>query len=222
LPSFGPSALAIATLSLLKTLLICAVSLLWTLRIRRIPSGQVLFYASILLACAVESGATYLSAWSTTTEIYAWYLILEFLLLLTMTTRSLRRSWTTGLAIAGGLGFLVVSAWEHAYPAPDAIIAARSTLFGFSVLTFLCVVLLMDLVESATVPLWKDQRFWTYFSIFIFMGPAIPFLGLLNHIYAQDPVLAEELFIIIDVLFFLRYGSALVAAWLLTPQQARP
>jgi len=200
--------------------LTCAVSLVWTLRRRRIPNEQHLFYGLLMLAFVVENTAAYIYVYGNGNNgwLYSIYLPLDFILLATMAALHLRRTWSTTLAIAGGVGFFSVLVWEIFGQHEESIIFALSTTLSFCLLTALFAGLLIDLVERTTTVLWKDQRFWVYLSVFIFTGPAIPFVGLLNKIYKRDPDLAVELFIIIDVLFFLRYGAALIGGWLLKPR----
>lgn len=187
---------------------------------RRIPGEQRLFLVGLMLALVVENSAAYIYVYGNGNNawLYRIYIPMEFVLLALMATLHLRRTWSTTLAIAGGIGFFSVLAWEIFGQHEESILFARSTILSFCLLTALFAGLLIDLVERTTTVLWKDQRFWVYLSVFIFTGPAIPFVGLLNKIYMRDRDLAGELFIIIDVLFFLRYGAALIGGWLLKPR----
>lgn len=78
----------------------------------------------------------------------------------------------------------------------------------------------MDLANNSTLKLWHDQRFWVYLSVFLFLAPAIPYIGLLNLLYERDPELALRLYVMLHVLFFVRYGCAPVAGLLLKHRNA--
>lgn len=196
------------------------MSILWALRMRHIPREQHWFLACLMLAFVVENTAAYIYVYGNgnNTWLYSIYIPLEFMLLAPMAALHLRKSWSTTIALAGGIGYFGVLAWETFGPSEEGLIFTRSTILSYCLLTALFVGLLIDLVERTTTMLWMDQRFWVYLSVFVFTGPAIPFVGLLNRIYLRDDELAGELFVIIDVLFFLRYGSALIGGWLLKPK----
>ncbi|MCB0768047.1 MAG: hypothetical protein KDB95_12630 [Flavobacteriales bacterium] len=211
----------IDALSIAKPALITAVFVLWVRRRRWMLPEQRAFFASLILGFAVEITSSLLQHSSRhTTWIYTLYIPLEMMLLLHFAHEALGRvrwRWVIGVA---ALLYLALLAFEAS--GELIILRSKSTLLGWSILTFLIAYLMVRLAEDSLLPLWKDQRFWVYLSILVFVGPAIPYVGLLNRVYAEDPRLASELFVIIEVLFIVRYGSALLAGFLLRPRPVVP
>ncbi|MBL0045455.1 MAG: hypothetical protein IPP33_14010 [Flavobacteriales bacterium] len=76
--------------------------------------------------------------------------------------------------------------------------------------------LLVRLAGYTDVLIWREPTFWIYLSIVVFMGAGIPYLGLMNRIYLTNSDLADRLFDILSVLYFLRYGMVLYAGYLLS------
>jgi hypothetical protein len=123
-----------------------------------------------------------------------------------------------GLALAVYFGLLV---WETTRYAADPILFQYSLLFGYTYLTAACAVLLVRLAATSTGVIWKDPCFWVYVAFFATLGPAIPFLGMLNHLYGVDQLQADSLFYIVDVLFLAQFVLLGVAGLLLHPSQQR-
>lgn len=201
-------------------LLTCTVSAVWILRRRHIPDAQRAFFLVLLLAFVVENTSAILVLFDLRNNwLYNLYIPLEFYLLAYTAHRSLVRRWSTALALIVGLVFTLVFAWEMLRPGTFNLLNAHSTMLGWALLTFLYATLLVLLAESCTKVLWKEQRFWVYFSVLLFMGPAIPYVGMLNMVHARDAELARHLFVILDILFFLRYSAALLGGSLLRTQR---
>ena len=193
---------------------------IWTLRSKYIPAQQYAFYMLLLLAFVIENGSALLVQFKYhTTWFYNFYLPLEVILLMVLAHGSVGKRWLRGTFIVALIAYFALWTMELFAAEPTELLNSKSTLFGWSILTLIYGGLLVQLADTSVVPLWKDQRFWTYLSVLIFVGPAIPYIGLINRIYAEDPGMASDLFVIIDVLFFVRYGCALIAGALLTPSR---
>lgn len=198
------------------------MSAIWTLRRKHIPDAQRAFFVALLLAFVVENASAVLVLFNKDNNwLYNLYIPLEFYLLAYMAHRSSARRWSTALTLVAVLGFTVLFIEEQYSPGPFHLLNAHSTLLAWAVLTVLYATLLVQLAENCTSALWKEQRFWVYLSVLLFVGPAIPYVGLLNMMHARDPELAGRLFLIVDILFFLRYGTALIGGLTLRTQHPR-
>jgi magnesium-transporting ATPase (P-type) len=197
------------------------VFLEWTLRIRSIPPGQRFLYAQLVLAFLTENTCAVLveldieNAW-----LYRIYLPIEFLLLLFFAMRSFGGSRAVVLALIVYIGYLGIFWWESHSGTTDGILNSKSLLFAWSTLAVVYTILLVRLAERAEQPLWKEQIFWAYLSIVVFMGGALPYIGMLNRLYRADREASDSLFVIIDVLFFARYAMAWKAGRMLAQRSA--
>lgn len=147
--------------------------------------------------------------------LYNLYVPIEFYILLIMAQHLLKHRLSAVFIALVGLLYAVILIREIGQSDGSTLLYTRSTLLAFGSVTLLYAALLVDLAERTKTVLWKDQRFWVYLSVFLFMGPAIPYVGMMNEVYHRDPDLAFNLFLILDLLFLLRYGAAIVAGLLL-------
>jgi len=192
------------------------VVLLWTSRYTHVIWAQRPYYALLVTSFIVEIAAMVLMVQGKpNVELYQFYSLVEILLLLLFAQLVLRKRWSL-FFVLGIIAFCALLLYHDIRSATGFhILHAKSLLVGWGAITFLFAKLLLDVAISSTLKLWRDQRFWVYLSIFLFMAPAIPYIGLLDHLYKRDPQLALDLYTILHVLFFVRYGCALVAGLLL-------
>lgn len=193
----------------------------WTLRRRTVPKNQLFFYFVVVLAFLVENIAALVKQFNGYNDwLYNGYVVIEYIMLLIFAQQSFRTKWATRSCLLALVAYLALVAGELHGGAKGVILYANSLLFAWAVLTILFTVLLVRLANTVDDRSWRDQRFWVYLSIVVFMGGGIPYIGLLNQVYAHDQRMAKDLFMIIDVLFLLRYGMTTVAGYLL-PRMAQ-
>jgi hypothetical protein len=204
-----------------QLLLLAAVVLLWTSRFKHVAWEQLPYYALLLVSIVVEFAATVaLVQGKPNVEVYQVYALLEILLLLLFAQLVIRKRWSLYFVL-GTIALCSFLLYRDMQSATGfSIIHAKSLLVGWGAITILFGKLLLDLANNSTRKLWRDQRFWVYLSIFLFLAPAIPYIGLMDHLYKRDPKLAIDLYVILHVLFFVRYGCALVAGLLLKHRTA--
>lgn len=144
--------------------------------------------------------------------LYNAYIPLEFIAVLFMCHRELkleRFGWITPVLLAIYVGVL-------AYELPEALEKERFISLTFqSGAAILSLLLLLHLVRSAYTLEGENHfsRPITYVllgQLFFFSG-AIPVLGLINAMSAENSSLANALYSINDVLFAVRYGAVLFA-----------
>lgn len=188
------------------------MSLIWTLRRQHLPDTQRWYFVALILAFVVEnSSAALLITDQNNAWLYNLYVPLEFYLLAIMAERILNKRWSTALAAVGGAGYAALYLYEVTREGAFDLLDSRSTLLAYAIQTVLYAALLIELAERTTTVLWREQRFWVFLSVFLFMGPVIPYVGMMNEVYQRDAMLANSLFLIVDVLFILRYSAALIA-----------
>lgn len=197
-------------------LLLTAVVLLWTSRYAQLSREQRPYYFLLLIALVTESTAFVLMIQDMPNVVfYQAYVVAELLLLLLFAQRVLRKRWSLLFAIGTSILCGILLYGELRSATGFQILHTKSLLVGWAAITLLFAKLLLDLANNSTRKLWHDQRFWVYLSIFLFLAPAIPYIGLMDVLYQRDPELAGSLYIILHVLFFVRYGCALLAGLLL-------
>lgn len=196
-------------------LLLAAVVLLWTSRYAHVPREQGPFYFLLLIALVTEITAFVWPQDKSNVVVYQLFIPAELVLLLLFAQGVLRKWWSMLFVIGTSIlcGILLYSEIRSA--TGFQILHTKSLLVGWAAITLLFAKLLLDLANNSTRKLWHDQRFWVYLSIFLFLAPAIPYIGLMDLLFERDPELAGSLYIILHVLFFVRYGCALVAGLLL-------
>lgn len=196
--------------------LLLAATLLWTWQWPRLSAGERSFGICLWLATLTETIALMLFRMDIHNQmVYKTYAPVEFLLLLHMpwaaTSRTMHRRIMAFLVLC--FAALVLHEWTTADAEPALF--SMSMLLSMGTLTVLYAALLIVHAEASHVPLVRTPRFWMLFSVLLFMGPALPFLGIVDELHAEDPASAQLLFGIVEVLFLLRYGSVIIAAWLL-------
>ncbi|MBX2979474.1 MAG: hypothetical protein KF905_09280 [Flavobacteriales bacterium] len=211
-----PTRITIDPIAIIKLLLLTAVVLLWTSRYAYVLREQRPYYFLLPIALVTESIAFVLLTQEKPNVVYYQaYLLAEVLLLLMFAHGVLRKRWSLLFVIGTSIlcGILLYSEVRSA--TGFHILHTKSMLVGWAAITLLFAKLLLDLANNSRRKLWHEQRFWVYLSIFLFLAPAIPYIGLMDLLYKRDPELAGSLYIILHVLFFVRYGCALVAGLML-------
>ncbi len=200
-----------------------AASILWTRRWHGLSTAERSFTICLLLATITEtSGMTLKHLDVPNSMVYKTYMPLEFALLLHV-------AWSYGgqrllrwsLACLAGV-FVVLLLVDWTRPAAYGDLIPLSMLYSTGMIAIIYAALLIHHAESSPVLIWRTHTFWMLLSVLLFMGPALPFLGILDELYASDPGMAQILFQIIEVLFLLRYGAVLIAAWFLYRSSSQP
>jgi hypothetical protein len=206
----------IILIGILKAGLLGALFIGWTRRYKLIPHYLLFFYLQITLAFFVESLAYILilldlqNAW-----LYNLYIPLEFVLLLAFAYALADRQWLKWV-MAGAMTIYVLMLWGEALQGGGMdILTSRSILWAWASLAMIHTYLLIRLADRSMIKIWRLPLFWVQFGIILFMGGAIPYIGLINRMLEHDAPLASGLFVIIEVLFFLRYTMAILAGQML-------
>ncbi|WKZ65790.1 MAG: hypothetical protein QY325_13600 [Flavobacteriales bacterium] len=210
-------------LTLLKIAVQAAALLAWVLHLRRAAPALRPIAAFLALSVAVENVALLLGHFTgNNTWLYKAYVPALIVLLSYWLWRSMARPWATAV-IAGALAvYLGLLGWEAATVSAERLLFARSVLFGYAFISALCAAELLRLATTADSVLWRLPAFWVHLAFFASLGPAIPYLGLLNRLYAADRHLADTLFVIVDVLFLVQFAALGVAGLLLRPTPIAP
>lgn len=210
-------------LTLLKIAVQAAALLAWVLHLRRAAPALRPIAAFLALSVAVENVALLLGHFTgNNTWLYKAYVPALIVLLSYWLWRSMARPWATAV-IAGALAvYLGLLGWEAATVSAERLLFARSVLFGYAFISALCAAELLRLATTASSVLWRLPAFWAHLAFFASLGPAIPYLGLLNRLYAADRQLADALFVIVDVLFLVQFAALGVAGLLLRPAPITP
>ncbi|QQR85588.1 MAG: hypothetical protein IPJ76_13350 [Flavobacteriales bacterium] len=183
-----------------------SATILW-LDHRRSPPRTIWLVVQMLLAASVECYAAYLaSGGSNNLWVYNWYVPLEFVLLLLFIgpgMTGLRWKITIALVAVAFVGLW----WADIHICtPQQRFVSSTYIVGAMFLTAMFVAHLVRLSVHADVPLIHQPMFWNCLGHVFFFAGMIPTLGLLNVMNERDPDLADKLYRVNDVLFFLRYG----------------
>ncbi|MBK9760891.1 MAG: hypothetical protein IPO90_13205 [Flavobacteriales bacterium] len=201
----------------MKILLLSAVFIQWTLRIRSTPRVLWFFYAQLALAFLLDNaGAVLVARNEENAWLYKIYVTMEFLILSVFAQESIRSRWSMHVCAIVVLTYSGILAWEIQQGSANDILNSISLLFAMAILVAAFTYLLVRLAGYTDVLIWREPTFWIYLSIVVFMGAGIPYLGLMNRIYLTNSDLADRLFDILSVLYFLRYGMVLYAGYLLS------
>lgn len=210
----------IETITLIKLVFQAGAFLLWMRNLKRMPDGLRPILWFMVLSLIVENCALVLSLQEiNNTLLYKTWIPVMITLLSYWLIRSLLRSWQVvfvGIALAAYFALLV---WESSHVEEGALLFDRSLLFGYAFLSITMAARLLQLAASSLDPLLKDPVFWVLVAFFASLGPAIPYLGLLNHLYVQNMEAADSLYLIVELLFLLQCTALGVAAMLFPSPQ---
>ncbi len=158
------------------------------------------------MSVLVENGALVLRMLAgTNTLLYMLWIPLFVLLLSYWLWRIIevrRVKWLLAFSVLTYFGLLFVEMLSEHEP---RLLFQRSLLFGYGYLSAFCGYKLIRLAEECDGPIWRDPGFWVHLAFVGSLGPAIPYLGMLNHLYRMDRLRADSLFTIIDVLFLFQF-----------------
>jgi hypothetical protein len=210
-------------LTLLKIAVQAAALGAWALHRRWAPPALRPLMLFLALSVAVENAALLLGRYTgNNTWLYKAWVPALIVLLSYWLWRSMARRWATAAIAAALAVYLGLLGWEAATANAERILFARSLLFGYAFISALCAAELLRLATTASSVLWRLPAFWAHLAFFASLGPAIPYLGLLNRLYAADRQLADALFVIVDVLFLVQFAALGVAGLLLRPAPITP
>lgn len=196
--------------------LLLAATLLWTWQWSRLAPAERSFAICLCLATLTETIALILFSMDIHNQmVYKTYAPAEFLLLLHLpwarTASTLHRRIMALLVLCfAGLLFHEWTSTAH-----EPAMFTMSMLLSMGTLAVLYAAMLIGHAEASHVPLVRTHVFWMLLSVLLFMGPALPFLGIVDELHAEDPGSAKLLFGIVEALFLLRYTAVVIAAWLL-------
>jgi hypothetical protein len=204
-------------MDLLKLALIGAALFCWLWRARHVRGSARWFFFGLLIATLVEYMAAWLQVQGDTTNIlYQIYIPLEIVLAVLFITTSATERWPSRWQLAGLLAYSLLLAWEWRSSTGAEILFSRSLLFAWALLVLACCVVLLQRSYLLGRAMWRTWQFWALLSLLGYFGLALPTVGLVGQLYKTDPVLASELFLVMDILYLFRYGLALMAGLLLT------
>lgn len=214
--TFDPA--TIDTITCLKIVFQAAAFLIWMRNRRHVPEQLRPLTWFMVLVLVAEYSALVLSFQSmNNTLLYKIWISTMITLLSYWLIRSIPHTMpraVLGLALVVYFGLLV---WESTSYIHEPILFQYSLLFGYTYLSAACAVQLVRLAATSTSVIWRDPCFWVYVAFFATLGPAIPFLGMLNQLSGADQQLANSLYYIVDVLFMAQFILLGVAGLLLHP-----
>ncbi|MBK9419188.1 MAG: hypothetical protein IPN62_18385 [Flavobacteriales bacterium] len=189
---------------------------------KRVPDGLRPITWFMVLSFIAENFAMVLSLQDiNNTLLYKIWVPVMITLLSYWLMRSLHRTWQVVLVAIALAAYFALFGWESAYKVDGSLLYDRSLLFGYAFLSITMAARLLHMAASSVHPLIKDPVFWVHVAFFASLGPAIPYLGMLNHLYVRNMEAADSLYVIMDVLFLLHFVLLGVAAALFpSPQQS--
>lgn len=213
---------SIDTITVFKLVFQAGAFLLWMRNRKWVPDSLRPITWFMVLSFIAENWAMVLSRYGIdNTLLYKIWIPVMVTVLSYWLIRSLHRSWQVVLVVVALIVYFGLVGWESANVAEGTLLYDRSLLFGYAFLSITFAARLLHLAASSVHPLIKDPVFWVLVAFFASLGPAIPYLGLLNHLYAQNKEAADSLYVIVEVLFLLQFVLLGVAALLFpSPQQS--
>lgn len=206
-----------------KLPMIAAALLCWLLRMRHIKGSAIWYFIGLLLAGGTEVvGAWMMHQGRENNSLYQAYSTLEIVFAALFITTSSTERWPRRWPLVGLLAYAAVLAWELRSRSGMEILFSKSLLLGWALLVLACCFVLIQRSELLDPPLWRTWQFWSLLSLLGYFGLAAPTMGVLSEVYQYDEQLADQLFVVMDVLYYLRYGLALVAGLLLTTAAPDP
>lgn len=206
----------IDTITFLKLAIQAGAFVLWMRHLRHVPVQLRPIVWFMVLALVVEYSAlvlAYLGAHNTL--LYKIWISTMITLLSYWLMRTVRHTVAIA-AIAVSLAvYIALFGWESTRDTGDSILFQHSLLFGYAFLTVACAAQLVRLATTCTERIWKEPEFWVYIAFFASLGPAIPFLGMMNNLYVLDNGQADSLFLIVEILFLVQFTLLGVAGLML-------
>ncbi len=135
--------------------------------------------------------------------LYNLFSLFEFLLILSMLTLTMP-AWRglVGVACAAGVLAMLGNAWVDN---PVDFLLTEGILLMALILSVLLLAVLWRLAETSDDPLPRVPEFWLYMGFLLYYGGLIPVIGMSRYLYAENPALANRLYVIMPVLCILRY-----------------
>jgi hypothetical protein len=206
-----------------KLPLIGAALLCWLLRIRQLQGSALWYFVGLLAACGVEViGAWMMHHGRANTTLYQAYTTLEIVFAALFITTSSTQQWPRRWPLFAMLVYAAVLAWEWRYSSGMEILFSKSLLIAWAILVMACCLVLLQRSELLDPPLWRTWQFWALLSLLTYFGLATPTIGVVGEIHLHDEDLADQLFVVMDVVYFVRYSLALVAGLLLGRRLVQP
>ena len=208
-PTFFP---AIEPITIFKILVQGSAFIAWLVRLRGIPRSLRPIWFFLVLSVLVENGAIAMRALlGNNTLLYMIWIPVFITLISYWLWRCIAKRWAGLFIGAAVMIYYTLLITELATEHGSQLLFQRSLLFGYGYITALCAYCLVQLAEEAQGQLWNEPLFWVYLAFFASLGPAIPYLGMLNHLYRVDELKADSLFAIIDLLFLLQFTALAIA-----------
>ncbi|MCU0320297.1 MAG: hypothetical protein MUE88_09505 [Flavobacteriales bacterium] len=199
-----------------RLLLIGAALLCWLLRIRHLQGSARWYFIGLLLACGVEAGGAWLrSQGQQNNTLYQLYSSLEIVFAALFITSSSTERWPRRWPLIGVLIYAAVLALELRTRSGLEILFSKSLLVCWALLVLACCLVLLQRSELLDPPLWRTWQFWGLLSLLTYFSLALPTIGVISEVYLRDEDLADQVFVVMDVLYVVRYSLALVAGLLL-------
>lgn len=203
-------------MGLFKLLLISAALLGWLIQYRQVQ-GSARWYLLLLLG---GSSTEFIGAWLVdhgrpSNTLYQFYILFEIVLAALFITSTSTERWARRWPLMSFLVYGALLGWEWRNSTGQEILLSKSLLFAWALLVLASCVVLLQRSYMLFCPMWRTWQFWCLLSLLVYFSLSLPTVGLIGQIYAEDPILASDLYGVMDFFFTFRYGSAIIAATLL-------
>lgn len=163
--------------------------------------------AQLLLAGCVEALAGYLAAaQAPNLWLYDLYVPIELVLLSAVALPAIGSKAALYIIGTWVLACLVIYAGEVGGAMAEGLFVSTTYTVGSLCIVVQFTLLLVVLSLNATAPLQGQALFWCYLGHVFFFAGMLPLLSLLNALNARNSLLADDLYVVNDVLHLARYG----------------
>lgn len=211
-----PSTRLVSATDVLSLLLVISVALtvLFWWRIPR-PRGQFLDRAKWLFFTAfiLELGGfiTRFYCWNNA-PVYNVFQLYEYILVLVLIATVEHTLMRTAriLGLIGAVAFIVVVIRQEGL----FLLATDAILLFSAILSVLLMRMLYLQAKHSETALYRVPAFWFFMGCLVYFGGLIPTIGGIRLQYLIDPVLAQQLWIVVPILAIVRYALSALACYL--------
>lgn len=193
---------------LLVVLMLAAMLAAW-LACWRIPRSawqlRNILLASISLAIATEAAALVgMFYFMANSIVYNCCTPLEFFLLLWLIHR-FRPHWGMALGVAAVIGCIAMVV-DGFFQNPMDFVLVEGVLVISALLSIILLAALWSVATRSDIPLYRVPEFWLFMGMLLYFGGMVPYIGMIRFLFQRNPVLAEQVAVLMPLLCIGRYA----------------
>ncbi len=190
------------------TSMLLAMAAAW-LACLRVPAPawplRNILLASISLAIATEAAALVgLFHFRANSIVYNCCAPVEFLLLLYLIHR-VRPHWGMALGIAAVIGCIAMVV-DGFFQDPLAFVLVEGVLVISALMSIILLAALWSVATRSDVSLYRVPEFWLFMGMLLYFGGMVPYIGMIRFLFQRNPVLAEQVAVLMPLLCIGRYA----------------